>query len=109
MVVRLVERARRTGRKIVLVCDGPRFHKTKLILAYLPTVAQYLKVFWLPAYSPDLNLIERLWGHIKRSHIANVLYRSQFDLRRAVDEAFALLNQRRGGVLEVVFKTRKVA
>ena len=109
LVVRLVERARRKGRKIILVCDGPQFHKTKKILAYLPTVARHLEIFWLPAYSPDLNLIERLWGHMKRRHIANVLYSSQFELYRAVARILSELNQRRGSALDVVFRKRKAA
>ena len=105
----MVSRAKRTGRRIVLVCDGPSFHKTKKMLAYLPTVAPFLTVFWLPAYSPDLNLIERLWGHVKRSHVANVLFRSQFELHHVLTDVFAKLNRRRGHVLNVVFNTRKVA
>lgn len=109
LVVRLVERAKRIGRKIILVCDGPRFHKTKKIFAYLPTVTRHLEIFWLPAYSPDLNLIERLWGHMKRRHIANVLYSSQFELHRAVARILHDLNQRRGSALDVVFRKRKAA
>jgi putative transposase len=109
LVVRLVERAKRTGRKIVLVCDGPGFHKTKMMLAYLPTVARYLEIFWLPAYSPDLNLIERLWGHMKRRHIANVLYSSQFELHRAVVRVLRQLNQRQGSALEIVFRKTRAA
>lgn len=106
---RLVKRAKRTGKKIVVVCDGPRFHKTKKVLAYLPTVADYLEVFYLSAYSPDLNLIERLWGHVKRLHIANVLFRSEMELFRAVEDVFDRLNRRRTDVLEVVFRPRKAA
>lgn len=91
------------------MCDGPTFHKTKKMLAYLPTVTRWLKVFWLPAYSPDLNLIERLWGHIKRAHIANVLYSSALELYNAVDTVMRELNQRRGTALDVVFSKRKAA
>jgi transposase len=109
LVERLVQRAKQTGRKIVLVCDGPRFHKTKRMFAYLPTVARHLEIFWLPAYSPDLNLIERLWGHMKRRCIANVLYRSEFELYQAVDTVLSSINKRRGSALEIVFKSKKVA
>ena len=109
LVERLVQRAKQTGRKIVLVCDGPAFHKTKKMFAYLPTVARHLEIFWLPAYSPDLNLIERLWGHMKRRCIANVLYRSEFELYQAVDTVLSSINKRKGSGLEIVFKTKKVA
>jgi transposase len=37
-------------------------------------------VFWLPPYSPSLNLIERLWGHLKRTILANVLFGDLDDL-----------------------------
>lgn len=93
----------------MLVCDGPAFHKTKKMFAYLPTVARHLEIFWLPAYSPDLNLIERLWGHMKRRCIANVLYSSEFELYQAVDTVLRSINKRRGSALEIVFKTKKVA
>jgi hypothetical protein len=32
------------------------------------------------AISPSLNLIERLWGHLKRTVLANVLYHTLNDL-----------------------------
>lgn len=106
---RLVKRAKRTGKKIIVVCDRPRFHKTKKVMAYLATVAEYLEVFYLSAYSPDLNLIERLWGHVKRTHIANVLFRSELELFRAVEDVFDRLNRRPTDVLEVMFRPRKAA
>jgi transposase len=37
-------------------------------------------IYWLPPYCPDLNLIERLWEHLKRTVLANVLYRTLDDL-----------------------------
>jgi hypothetical protein len=39
-----------------------------------------IEVFWLPSYCPSLNLIERLWGHMKRTVLANVLYETIADL-----------------------------
>ena len=35
---------------------------------------------WLPPYCPNLNLIERLWGHLKRTVLANVLFKTMDDL-----------------------------
>jgi transposase len=34
----------------------------------------------LPPYSPSLNLIERLWGHLKRTVLVNVLFKTIEDL-----------------------------
>jgi transposase len=68
------------GKKIRLVCDNGRFHTTKAVQAFLREHRQQIEVYWLPPYCPSLNLIERLWGHLKRTVLANVLYATLFDL-----------------------------
>lgn len=68
------------GRKIRLVCDNGRFHTTKVVQEWLAAHTDRIEVFWLPPYCPSLNLIERLWGHIKRTVLANVLFASLDDL-----------------------------
>ena len=72
--------ARYAGRKILLVCDNGRFHTTKAVQLWLAEHRDQLEIFWLPPYSPSLNLIERLWGHIKRTILANVLFGSLDEL-----------------------------
>lgn len=68
------------GRKIRLVCDNGRFHTTKAVQAFLEQHREEIEVYWLPPYCPSLNLIERLWGHLKRTVLANVLYASLDEL-----------------------------
>ena len=68
------------GRKVRRVCDNGRFHTTKAVLAFLDENKDKIEIYWLPPYCPDLNLIERLWGHLKRTVLANVLYRTLDDL-----------------------------
>ena len=74
---------RYAGRKVILVCDNGRFHTTAAVREFLAAHRDQLRVFWLPPYSPSLNLIERLWGHLKRTVLANVLYDSLDDLEAA--------------------------
>ena len=71
------------GRRIRLVCDNGRFHTTHAVQAWLADHCDQIEVFWLPPYSPSLNLIERLWGHLKRTVLANVLYANLNDLVEA--------------------------
>ncbi len=68
------------GRKIRLVCNNGRFHTTKAVQAWLAEHRDQIEIYWLPPYSPSLNLIERLWGHLKRTILANVLYCNLDDL-----------------------------
>lgn len=47
----------------VIVMDNARFHR-KTVLHTLAQ-AQGCKIIFLPAYSPDLNPIEKLWANLK--------------------------------------------
>ena len=83
------------GRRILLVCDNGRFHHTKAVQKFLEEHRDQIRVYWLPPYSPSLNLIERLWGHLKRTVLANVLYRTLDDLVAAFHSGVASLNGNR--------------
>ena len=83
------------GRKIRLVCDNGRFHHTKAVRAWLKEHADQITVFWLPPYCPSLNLIERLWGHLKRTVIANVLFKTLDDLVAAFQRGVGRINGHR--------------
>lgn len=80
------------GRKIRLVCDNGRFHHARAIKRWLAAHGELIEVFWLPPYCPNLNLIERLWGHIKRTVLANVLFRTMDDLVAAFRCGIAVIN-----------------
>src|SRR6266571_2146291 len=83
------------GRKTRLVCDNGRFHHTKAVQAWLQANQDRIEVFWLPPYCPSLNLIERLWGHLKRTVLANVLYETTDDLVVAFRAGMKRVNGRR--------------
>lgn len=83
------------GRKIRLVCDNGRFHTTKAVQQWLAEHRDEIEIYWLPPYSPSLNLIERLWGHLKRTVLANVLYRDLDDLVAAFRKGVARITGHR--------------
>jgi transposase len=80
LVFLMTLRKQYVGKKIIMVCDNGRFHTTQVVQAWLAAHRDEITIYWLPAYSPSLNLIERLWGHWKRTVLANVLYDSLDDL-----------------------------
>lgn len=55
---------------IVLVWDRLNTH-VSLAMRELIAEREWLTVFLLPAYSPDLNPVEWVWAHVKRS-LANL-------------------------------------
>ncbi len=91
------------GRRICLVCDNGRFHDTKAVREFLDQHRDRIRIYWLPPYCPSLNLIERFWGHLKRTILANVLYRSLEDLELAFRKGASALDGKREQ-MDFVFK-----
>lgn len=83
------------GRKIRLVCDNGRFHTTEAVAAWLEAHQDRIEVYWLPPYCPSLNRIERLWGHLKRTVLANVLFTTLEDLVSAFRKGVGQINGHR--------------
>ncbi|MGC7102629.1 transposase [Amycolatopsis lurida] len=58
------------GGPIVLVQDNLGGH-TSALMRRLVTTRQWLRVYQLPSCAPDLNPVESVWSHLKRS-LANL-------------------------------------
>ena len=52
--------------KIILYVDNVRFHHAKLLREFLKAHPR-LEIRYLPAYSPDLNPVERVWWCMRKS------------------------------------------
>lgn len=52
-----------TGKEIHLVLDNARYQKCKVVQELASSLGIHLE--YLPPYSPNLNLIERLWKFVK--------------------------------------------
>lgn len=60
------------GIPITLVLDNARYQKCALVMT---TAAQlHIELCFLPAYSPNLNLIERLWKFVKKQCLYSHYY-----------------------------------
>lgn len=53
-------------KRIHLIIDNARYYKNKELQTYLRKRKCRIKVRFLPPYSPNLNLIERLWHFLKK-------------------------------------------
>lgn len=87
LIQRLLRRAQRSGKRIVLVLDQGNPNHAHALHRDLEMARPHIEVFWLPHYCWNLNLIERLWKHIKASRVANVLFASYHKFVEHVDAA----------------------
>jgi transposase len=60
--------------KLVLVMDNASSHRSQSLQAFFALFEHRVRVLWLPPYSPDMNLIERFWKHLKQRVTANRLF-----------------------------------
>lgn len=67
---------------ITLVLDNARYQKCQLVTELASTLA--IELLHLPSYSPNLNLIERLWKFVKKQCLYSKYY-SDFSLSHILD------------------------
>lgn len=70
---------------IYVICDNARYYRSKLVRAFLNT--SKIELVFLPSYSPNLNLIERLWKFMKKKILYNKYY-EKFDSFKEVTLSF---------------------
>jgi len=74
-----VEAAYPSAAIIYVICDNARYYRSKLVGQFLET--SKIQLVFLPSYSPNLNLIERLWKFMKKQVLYNKYY-EKFDVFR---------------------------
>ena len=77
------------GSKIVIILDNASYHKRKDIIADIEKDFPNIILEFLPAYSPDFNLIELVW-HSCKEYIAHRLFQSVSELEEVLNR---LLNE----------------
>jgi transposase len=71
---------------LYLIVDNARYHFSKSIIEYLKD--SRIKLVRLPSYSPELNLIERLWKVLKKKVLYNKHYESFKAFKKALSAFF---------------------
>ena len=79
--------ANKINKRTVVVIDNAPIHRSK---AFQKKIAEWkekkLEIFWLPTYSPQLNLIEILWRFMKYEWIEKEAYLSWNNLVEYVEK-----------------------
>jgi transposase len=77
------------GRPITVVLDNARYQKCALVQGVAQTLG--VTLLYLPGYSPNLNLIERVWRFVKKECLRAVYHATYEDFTGAIDHCLATL------------------
>jgi transposase len=67
-----------------MILDNARIHHIMILKPFLETHQKQLTLLFLPPYSPNLNLCERIWKWMKESVISNYFHTIREDIRESV-------------------------
>lgn len=73
--------------KIYLICDNARYYCSKKVREFVKRHSR-IEMIFLPPYSPNLNLIERLWLFFKKRRLWNCYYEKFEEFRRMCMDFF---------------------
>ena len=86
-----IEKSCDYARKIHVILDNARYHYSKVVKEYLQN--SRINLVFLPPYSPQLNLIERLWKLFKKKVLYNRYYEKFKDFREACKKFFGNISR----------------
>ncbi len=80
-------------KHVYLFLDNCSIHHTKAVAKFLDDHRERVTVIWNATYAPNLNLIERFWGHLKRTAIHNYYFQTVENLEDAIIQAVNTINR----------------
>ena len=95
-----IEQAYPLAREILLIVDNARYHFSKQVSAYLEN--SRIRLIPLPSYSPNLNLIERLWKFFKKKVLYNQYYGNLKAFRKACIKFFSKIDDVRDEMISFI-------
>ena len=78
-------------RRLHLILDNAKYQKCEYVRK---KAAKYrINLVYLPSYSPNLNIIERLWKFLKKQVLAGKYYKSKNEFEQAIISFLEKINQ----------------
>lgn len=75
------------GVPLTLILDNARYQKCTLVLELAASLG--IELLFLPAYSPNLNLIERLWKFVKKQCLYSQYYPDFAAFKQAIQDCLS--------------------
>jgi transposase len=95
---------RYVGLPLTLVLDNARYQKCEVVRLLAAELG--IELLYLPSYSPNLNLIERLWKFVKKEVLACRYYEDFARFKAAITECLEGVEGKHRGAIKSLLTLR---
>jgi transposase len=89
---------------VLVIWDGLKSHRGKLVKEFVKAKNGRIEIAFLPAYAPELNPVEYLWGYWKMRELANFCATNYQDLSETAINALKRIRHRRSTLVTAFWK-----
>ena len=103
-VVEFIQKIRKKylDKNIIIVLDNAKYNHANYTTVYAELCG--VELFFLPSYSPNLNLIERLWKFTKKKLVHNKYYEKFGQFVEKVKYHFENLGEHKKELVDILNK-----
>jgi transposase len=93
---------------LLIIWDGLPAHRSKQVRDFIDTLNGQIQLERLPAYAPELNPVEYLFGYTKQRELANLCVRTIDEVKRYASRRLRSL-QRRPSLITAFWQQAELA
>jgi transposase len=94
-VIQFLEQLQRhMGGKLTIIWDGLPAHRSRLVREFVAGQRGRIELEFLPAYAPELNPVEYIWGYCKQHELPNLCPKDFAHLSHAARQALGRMRRR---------------
>ena len=79
---------------LMVIWDGIQTHRSRMVKEFVQQQEGRLELEFLPAYAPELNPVEYIWGYWKQHEIPNLCPKTFFELSDHAKRALRRMRRR---------------
>jgi transposase len=80
--------------QLLIVWDGLRQHRSRLVRDFVASQQGRIVLEFLPGYAPELNPTEYIWGHLKQHELPNLCPKNLWELGHFARRALRRMRRR---------------
>lgn len=80
---------------LIIIWDGLRQHRSRMVRDFVSSTGRHIALEFLPAYAPEMNPFEYLWGHWNQHEIPNFCPKTFSELSYHPRRALRRMRRRR--------------